>query len=49
MPQRVTIRDIARDTGVHFTTVALALRDSPRVNAATRAAAEAMPSISARL
>lgn len=35
--QRVTIRDIAKKTGLHFTTVSLGLRNSPRLNAATRA------------
>lgn len=44
--RRVTVRDIAADIGVHFTTVAEALRDSPRVKEATkkkvRAAAERM-------
>jgi LacI family transcriptional regulator len=34
---RVTIRDIAKKTGLHFTTVSLGLRNSPRLNAATRA------------
>lgn len=33
---RVTIRDIAAKVGLHFTTVALALRDSTKVNATTR-------------
>jgi LacI family transcriptional regulator len=36
MENRVTIRDIAVKAGVHFTTVGLALRDSPRIGAATR-------------
>lgn len=36
MSNRVTIRDIAAKAGVHFTTVALALRDSPRLSEATR-------------
>lgn len=36
MPPRVTIRDIAAATGVHFTTVGLALRDSPRISPETR-------------
>lgn len=44
--RRVTVRDIAAEIGVHFTTVAEALRDSPRVKEATkkkvRAAAERM-------
>ncbi|MDD5263131.1 MAG: LacI family DNA-binding transcriptional regulator [Methylacidiphilales bacterium] len=34
--QRVTIRDIAKIAGLHFTTVSLALRNSPRLNDATR-------------
>jgi DNA-binding LacI/PurR family transcriptional regulator len=29
MFQRVTLRDIAKDAGVHFTTVGLALRNDP--------------------
>lgn len=33
---RVTIRDIAKEAGVHFTTVGLALRGSPKLNAQTR-------------
>lgn len=36
MANRVTVRDIAAKAGVHFTTVALALRNSPRLSAATR-------------
>lgn len=36
MSNRVTIRDIAAKAGVHFTTVALALRDSPRISESTR-------------
>lgn len=40
MPARVTLRDLARETGLHFTTVGLALRRDPRVNAATRARVE---------
>lgn len=36
MPSRVTIRDIATEAGVHFTTVGLALRDSPRISAEVR-------------
>jgi LacI family transcriptional regulator len=34
--QRVTIRDIAERAQVHFTTVSLALRNSPRLKAETR-------------
>lgn len=37
MGKRVTLRDIAKVTGVHFTTVGLALRNSPRINPATAA------------
>lgn len=33
---RVTIRDIAREANLHFTTVSLALRNSPRLKAETR-------------
>ncbi len=33
---RITIRDIARETGLHFTTVALCLRNSPRLRLETR-------------
>jgi LacI family transcriptional regulator len=33
---RVTIRDIAREAHLHFTTVSLALRNSPRLKAETR-------------
>ncbi|CAM3052265.1 LacI family DNA-binding transcriptional regulator [Rariglobus hedericola] len=36
MSNRVTIRDIAAKADVHFTTVALALRDSPRISEARR-------------
>ncbi|MBK1876459.1 LacI family DNA-binding transcriptional regulator [Pelagicoccus mobilis] len=34
--RRVTVREIAAEIGVHFTTVAEALRDSPRVKEATK-------------
>jgi len=34
--KRITIRDIARVAGVHFTTVALCLRNSPRISAETK-------------
>lgn len=33
---RPTVRDIAKEVGLHFTTVAEALRDSPRVKAETK-------------
>ena len=36
MKTRVTIRDIAKVTGLHFTTVALCLRDSSRLKLETR-------------
>ncbi|MDF3128483.1 LacI family DNA-binding transcriptional regulator [Kiritimatiellaeota bacterium B1221] len=36
MEKRITIRDIARETGVHFTTVSLALRNNPRLSEKTR-------------
>lgn len=39
-PKRVTTRDIANKLGLHFTTVAEALRGSPRVKAATRGRVE---------
>lgn len=35
MDKRVTLRDIARATGVHFTTVGLALRNDPRISRET--------------
>jgi len=38
----VTVRDIARKCGLHFTTVALALRNSPKVAPATRARIRAL-------
>jgi len=34
--KRVTLRDIAREAGVHFTTVGLALQGSPQLPAATK-------------
>ena len=34
--KRITVRDIAAAAGVHFTTVSLALRNSPLLNAETR-------------
>lgn len=36
-PRRVTLRDVADAAGCHFSTVSLALRDHPRLPAATRA------------
>src|SRR6202030_45269 len=33
---RPTIRDIARDTGFHYSTVSLALRDHPRIPDSTK-------------
>lgn len=36
MKPRVTIRDIAERAGIHFTTVSLALRNSPRLKQSTR-------------
>lgn len=36
MSTRVTVRDIAEKAGLHFTTVALALRDSPMLNVETK-------------
>jgi LacI family transcriptional regulator len=39
---RVTIRDIARATGLHHTTISLALRNSPRLPAETRAKIQKM-------
>jgi DNA-binding LacI/PurR family transcriptional regulator len=40
MPARVTLRDLARETGLHFTTVGLALRRDSRISAATRTLVE---------
>lgn len=37
MVHRVTIRDVAKVANVHFTTVSMALRNSPRIGEATRA------------
>lgn len=37
MPRRITIRDIAEHAGVHFSTVSLALRDSPKLRPELRA------------
>ena len=37
MEKRVTLRDIAKATGLHFTTVGLVLRNNPRVKASTAA------------
>ncbi len=36
MDRRITIKDIARESGVHYSTVSRALRDDPMVAAATR-------------
>lgn len=41
IPQRVTTRTIAAELGIHFTTVAEALRGSPRVKESTRKKVEA--------
>lgn len=41
MDKRVTLRDLAQATGVHFTTVGLALRHDPRVRPETIAKVEA--------
>ncbi len=40
--RRVTIRDIAKETGMHFTTVSMALRNSPRLKAETREKIQAL-------
>ena len=37
MPAKATLQDVATRAGVHRTTVSLALRDHPRIPAATRA------------
>ncbi len=37
MVHRVTVRDVAKVANVHFTTVSMALRNSPRIGEATRA------------
>lgn len=44
--KRVTIRDIAAEAGVHFTTVSMALRNHPRLPAPTR---KSIQKIAARL
>jgi DNA-binding LacI/PurR family transcriptional regulator len=36
MPRRITIRDIAERAGVHYSTVSLALRNSPKLRAEVR-------------
>lgn len=36
MPDKATLQDVAKQTGVHRTTVSLALRDHPRIPRATR-------------
>jgi LacI family transcriptional regulator len=40
MSSPVTVREIAAECGLHFTTVALALRKSPKISLATRARVE---------
>ena len=35
MEKRITLRDVAKAAGVHFTTVGLALRNNPRISPAT--------------
>ncbi len=42
MSKAVTVRELAAMVGVHFTTAALALRNSPKVSAATRRHIQAM-------
>jgi len=46
MPDKVTLQDVAAQTGVHRTTVSLALRDHPRIPQATR---ERVKAVAARL
>lgn len=36
MPERISLRDIAQQAGVHFSTVSLALKNSPRLSVQTR-------------
>ncbi len=42
MSRTITIRELAAKAGVHFTTAALALRDSPKVSASTREQVKAL-------
>jgi LacI family transcriptional regulator len=42
MPEKATLQDVARQAGVHRTTVSLALRDHPRIPAETRARVKAV-------
>lgn len=42
MKPRVTIREIAERAGIHFTTVSLALRNSPRIKESTRLRVQAI-------
>lgn len=42
LPPKVSMRDIAREAKLHFTTVSLALRNSPKLNADTRARVQAL-------
>ncbi|GAT33589.1 LacI family transcriptional regulator [Terrimicrobium sacchariphilum] len=37
MIQRVTLRDIAKEVGVHYSTVSMALRDNPRISSEVKA------------
>ena len=46
MPEKATLQDVARQAGVHRTTVSLALRDHPRIPAETR---ERVKAVAARL
>lgn len=46
MPAKATLQDVATRTGVHRTTVSLALRDHPRIPAATR---ERVKAVAAKL
>lgn len=46
MPAKATLQDVAQQSGVHRTTVSLALRDHPRIPAATR---EKVKAVAARL
>jgi LacI family transcriptional regulator len=46
MPAKATLQDVAQQSGVHRTTVSLALRDHPRIPVSTR---ERVKSVAARL